>query len=173
MTKYIKFKKDDGSWDNKIKFPENYETFIKKFKEYKEDDINNYQLIEKDLKIEIKNQIDYQKLKEKEGNIKIIINKIDNEKNNLNIKISDKMKNEINKNEIIDESPISALSVTENEEKNEELSEKILAQIKNYMKYLDEEYLDELSDAVQDEITERRIKNMKKKYQLSDFNDNN
>ena len=83
------------------------------------------------------------------------------------------MKNEINKNEIIDESPISALSVTENEEKNEELSEKILAQIKNYMKYLDEEYLDELSDAVQDEITERRIKNMKKKYQLSDFNDNN
>ena len=83
MTKYIKFKKDDGSWDNKIKFPENYETFIKKFKEYKEDDINNYQLIEADLKIEIKNQIDYQKLKEKEGNIKIIINKIDNEKNNL------------------------------------------------------------------------------------------
>ena len=173
MTKYIKFKKDDGSWDNKIKFPENYETFIKKFKEYKEDDINNYQLIEADLKIEIKNQIDYKKLKEKEGNIKIIINKIDNEKNNLNIKINHKMKNEINKNEIIDESPISALSITENEEKNEELSEKILAQIKNYMKYLDEEYLDELSDAVQDEITERRIKNMKKKYQLSDFNDNN
>ena len=173
MTKYIKFKKDDGSWDNKIKFPENYETFIKKFKEYKEDDINNYQLIEEDLKIEIKNQKDYKKLKEKEGNIKIIINKIDNEKNNLNIKINHKMKNEINKNEIIDESPISALSVTENEEKNEELSEKILAQIKNYMKYLDEEYLDELSDAVQDEITERRIKNMKKKYQLSDFNDNN
>ena len=169
MTKYIKFKKDDGSWDNKIKFPENYETFIKKFKEYKEDDINNYHLIEADLKIEIKNQIDYKKLKEKEGNIKIIINKIDNEKNNLNIKINHKMKNEINKNEIIDESPISALSITE----NEELSEKILAQIKNYMKYLDEEYLDELSDAVQDEITERRIKNMKKKYQLSDFNDNN
>ena len=173
MTKYIKFKKDDGSWDNKIKFPENYETFIKKFKEYKEDDINNYQLIEADLKIEIKNQIDYKKLKEKEGNIKIIINKIDNEKNNLNSNINNKVKNEINKNEIIDESPISALSVTENEEKNEELSEKILAQIKNYMKYLDEEYLDELSDAVQDEITERRIKNMKKKYQLSDFNDNN
>ena len=168
MSRSIKFKNFNGKKYYKGDFPENYNSLAKTFNEIFKDDIKNYQLFEEESNKEIKNQEDFKSLaQEKKGTIKIIVKKIDNENKNtnINININKKIQNDINKNEIIDESNKNIQSIEEDEKKVEEINNKILIAIKKYKKILYEETLEEISQIVDDEITEKIIEKKKKNYQ--------
>ena len=155
MSRLIKFLNFNGKYDRRD-FPKDYNSLAKTFNEIFIDDIKNYQLFEEESKKEIKNQEDFKSLAlEKKGTIKIIVKKIDNENKNTNI----------NKNEIIDESDINIQSIEEDKKKVEEINNKILTAIKKYKKILYEETLEEISQIVDDEITEKIIEKKKKNYQ--------
>ena len=165
MSRLIKFLNFNGKYD-KRDFPKDYNSLAKTFNEIFIDDIKNYQLFEEESKKEIKNQKDFESLAQEEnGTIKIIVKKIDNENKNSNININKKIQDDINKNEIIDESNKNIQSIEEDEKKVEEINNKILIAIKKYKKILYEETLEEISQIVDDEITEKIIEKKKKNYQ--------
>ena len=167
MSRLIKFLNFNGKYDRRD-FPKDYNSLAKTFNDIFIDDIKNYQLFEEESNKEIKNQEDFKSLaQEKKGTIKIIVKKIDNENKNtnININIHKKIQDDINKNEIIDESNKNIQSIEEDEKKVEEINNKILIAIKKYKKIFYEETLEEISQIVDDEITEKIIEKKKKNYQ--------
>ena len=174
-NKYFKLPKNDGSCDIVVP-PKNFESFIDIIKnKYNIENIKDYQINvantdkknnNKNYEINNKNYYDLISKSDKTY-IKISINKIvkeiDNLKRNLNNNPKNKDEDNINKNDINNESNTTTQTTTKEKEEKSKINIS-LDEIIKQLKYLDEESLDILLEATQEEIIERKINNMKEKY---------
>ena len=159
---------DNGiNWEKSL-YPNNFKSLQELIKnKFKFDDIENYKFIEKSISREIIDQSDFELMTKhfnEQDEISIFVVKKDKEQKdiikNSNNKAENKLLNKIEKDKVNNGSNINTINI-QIEEKDE--NNNLIKEVIDKLKEIDYKSLEILSDAIQNEIFQRKMKKMEKK----------